>query len=54
LLNPIVESTYLNTDMSKFESLQKDVSRAQSADSSKAYRKPRAFNYHSSLQVSKE
>jgi len=31
--------------MCKFES-QKDESRAQSADSSKAYRKPRAFNSH--------
>jgi len=30
--------------MCKFESSQKDESRAQSADSSKAYRKPRAFN----------
>jgi len=29
--------------MRKFESSQKDVSRAQSADSSKAYRKRRAF-----------
>jgi len=34
----------LNTDMRKFESSQKDESRAQSADSSKAYGKPsRAF-----------
>jgi len=31
--------------MSKFESSQKDESRAQSADSSKAYRKPCAFNW---------
>jgi len=30
--------------MHKFEPLQKDESRAQSADSLKAYRKPRAFN----------
>jgi len=29
--------------MRKFESSQKDESRAHSADSSKAYRKPRAF-----------
>jgi len=29
--------------MHKFESSQKDESRDQSADSSKAYRKPRAF-----------
>jgi len=33
----------MNTDMRKFESLQRDESRAQSADSSKAYRKCRAF-----------
>jgi len=33
--------------MRKFESSQKDESRAQSADSSKAYRKPsRAFNWN--------
>ena len=31
--------------MCKFESLQKDKSRAQSDDSTKAYRKPRAFIY---------
>jgi len=30
--------------MCKFESSQKDESRGQSADSSKAYRKPKAFN----------
>jgi len=40
-----VELTCLNTDMRKFASSQKDESRAQSADSSKAYRKPSwAFN----------
>jgi len=33
----------LNTDMRKFESSQKDESRAQLADSSKAYKKRRAF-----------
>jgi len=33
----------LNTDMRKFGSTRKDESRAQSADSSKAYGKPRAF-----------
>jgi len=39
-----VEWSYLNTDMCKFETSPKE-SRAQSADSSKAYRKPsRAFN----------
>jgi len=37
-----VEWSYLNTDMRKFESSQNDESRAQSADSSKVYRKPRA------------
>jgi len=44
LLTPIVESTHLNIDMCMFESSQKDKSRAQSADSSRAYRKPSAFN----------
>jgi len=39
-----LETSYLNTDMSKFESSQQDESRAQSADSSKAYSRPRAFN----------
>jgi len=39
LLIPIVESTYLNLNMPKFESSQKGESRAQSADSSKVYRK---------------
>ena len=43
LLTPIVESTYLNTDMCKFESSQKDESRWQSTDSSKAYRNTSAF-----------
>jgi len=33
----------LNTDMRKFESSQIDEIRTQSADSSKAYRKRRAF-----------
>jgi len=34
--------------MRKFETSQKDESRAQSADSAKAYRKPsRTFNNHS-------
>jgi len=43
LITP-VEWSYLNTDMRKFETSQKEESRAQSADSSKAYRKPsRAF-----------
>jgi len=32
------------TNMCKFESSQKDESRAQSADSSKACRKPKDFN----------
>jgi len=44
LITP-VEWSYLNTDVRKFETWQKEESRAQSADSSKAYRKPsRAFN----------
>ena len=44
LITP-VEWSYLNTDMRKFETSQKEESRAQSADSDKAYRKPsRAFN----------
>jgi len=34
-----VETNYLNTDMCKYKSLQKDKNRAQSADSSKAYSK---------------
>ena len=35
----------MNTDMRKFETSQKEESRAQSVDSSKAYTKPsRAFN----------
>jgi len=38
-----VESSYLNTDMCKFEVLQDGESRAQSADFSVAYRKPRAI-----------
>jgi len=32
-LNPIVDHTYLNIDVYKFESSQKDESRAQSAES---------------------
>ena len=43
LLTPIVESTYVNRDMCKFESSQKDESRWQSTDSSKAYRNTSAF-----------
>jgi len=34
-------AVYLNTNMRKFESSQKDESRTQSADSSKANRKPK-------------
>ena len=45
LFTPIVESSYLNIDMCKFESSQKDESRKQSHDSSEAYRKPGAFNW---------
>jgi len=43
LLTPIVERTYLNKDMCKFESSQKDESRWQSTDSLKAYRNTSAF-----------
>jgi len=39
-----METSYLNANMYKFESLQKEESRAQSADSLKAYSKPRGFN----------
>jgi len=46
LLTPIVESTYLNRDMWKFESSQKDESTWQSTDSSKAYRNSSAFKYN--------
>ena len=45
LLTPIVESTYLNRDMCKFESTQKDESSWQSTDSSKAYRNISAFKH---------
>jgi len=41
----IIGSTYLNVVMCKFESSQKDKCGAQSTDSSKAYRKPSAFNW---------
>ena len=45
MLISLVEWSNLNTDMRKFESSQKDESRAQSADSSKACRNPsRVFN----------
>jgi len=49
LLTLIVESTYLNKDMCKFESSQKDESRWQSTDSSKAYRNTSAFKYQHGL-----
>ena len=56
LLTPIVESAYLNRDMCKFESWQKDESRWQSTDSSKAYRNTSAFkciyiSYHLGIGV---
>jgi len=38
------EMISVETDMCEFESSQKDDSTAQSADSSKACRKPRVFN----------
>ena len=50
LLTPIVENTYLNKDMCKFESSQKDESRWQSTDISKAYRNTSAFKHR--LKVS--
>jgi len=40
-----VETSYLNTDMCKFETTQKWTSRAQSAVSSNIYSKTRAFIY---------
>ena len=43
LLKPILESTYLNRDMCKFESSQKDENRWQSTDCSKAYRNISVF-----------
>jgi len=39
-----VKTSYLNTDVCKFEPSQKDESRAQSADSSKVYSKLITFN----------
>jgi len=38
-----VKSLEYRYSMCKFESSQKDESKAESADSSEAYRKPRAF-----------
>ena len=52
LLSPIVESTYLNRDMCKFESSQKGESRWQSTDSSKAFRNTIAFKFASSYAYS--
>jgi len=37
-------TSYVNTDLYKFEPSQKDESRAHSADSSKVDSKPRAFD----------
>jgi len=45
LLTPSVEITYLNIDMCKLESSQKGESRAESTDSSKAYRNSSAFKW---------
>jgi len=39
-----VETNYLNINMCKFESSQKDERRVQLADYSKACSKPRGFN----------
>jgi len=52
LLTQIVESTYLNINMCKFESSQNYESRAQSVDSSKACRKPSAFNCYCICSIS--
>jgi len=49
LLTRIVESTYLNRHMCKFESSQKDESRWQLIDSSKAYRNTSAFKFYHGL-----
>jgi len=46
-----VETSHLNAGMYKFESSQKDESRAQSAYSSKAYNKPRDFNAQRILRL---
>ena len=51
LLAPIVESTYLNRDMCKFESSKKDESRWQSTDSSKAYRNTSVFKCASTYDM---
>jgi len=40
----LVESSYLDTDVRKLESLKKSETRNESADSSKAYSKPGAFD----------
>jgi len=44
LLISLLDSTYLNIDMCKFELSQKDESSALSADFSKFHGKHRAFN----------
>jgi len=45
LLTPtVVSATYLNIDMRKFESSKNEESRAQSAEFSKTFSKPRTFN----------
>jgi len=54
LLTPIVESTYLNRDMCKLESLQKDESRWHSTDSSKAHRNTSAFKCLINYQPSRD
>ena len=48
----LVKNSYLDRDMCKFESSQKDESRAQSSDSSKAHSKSGAFNQHELSTVS--
>jgi len=42
----IVESSYMNTNMCKFDSLHGEENKAQSDDSSEAHSKPRAVKSH--------
>ena len=48
-----VKNSYSNADTPKFESLQKDESKAQPADSWKASSKPRALNGFFIMQTAK-
>jgi len=51
LFATVLETSYLNTDMCKFESSHEGESRALSADSAKAYSKHRPFNCNSLWSV---